>query len=140
WSVYHPQRQSPRATPMPAPLSTTGRCTAGVSTTTPRWAPTRRPSSMLSRFVWPGFLRSFGSTPKVLHRVQRPVTGRAIAGGAAAGLRGVVQLSMGFLYACALREDCTVWCWGENDDHRLGVGDLPGGARVAPVPLQVRWP
>lgn len=35
-------------------------------------------------------------------------------------LETVVQISAGREHTCALEEDGDIWCWGENDDGRLG--------------------
>jgi len=43
-------------------------------------------------------------------------------------LTGVVQLSAGWEFACALRDNGTVWCWGANDAGQLGTGTYEDGA------------
>jgi Regulator of chromosome condensation (RCC1) repeat len=48
------------------------------------------------------------------------------------GLSGVAAVSAGGWHTCALRQDATVWCWGQNQDGQLGTG----GANTA-VPVQV---
>src|SRR5690606_12075285 len=35
-----------------------------------------------------------------------------------------VQVSAGHTHSCALSEDHEVFCWGNNEDGRLGVGDM----------------
>ncbi|CAN5915339.1 hypothetical protein BH11MYX4_BH11MYX4_18970 [soil metagenome] len=47
--------------------------------------------------------------------------------------RTVKQLSVGFVYSCALFDDATVRCWGRNDDGELGVGPstFPVGGSVS---------
>ncbi len=39
------------------------------------------------------------------------------------GLGTVVQIGVGTGHACALREDDSVWCWGQGDDYQLGGGN-----------------
>jgi alpha-tubulin suppressor-like RCC1 family protein len=35
-------------------------------------------------------------------------------------LSGVVDVSAGYRHTCALRDDTTVWCWGDNTNGELG--------------------
>jgi len=51
----------------------------------------------------------------------------------------VGRVSSGTQYACALRTDGTVWCWGDDHDGQLGdgtTGDPTTHSR--PAPVQVR--
>jgi len=50
-----------------------------------------------------------------------------------AGLTGVTAVSCGLGSVCALREDRTVWCFGENDAGQLGDGTKI--SRYAPRPV-----
>jgi alpha-tubulin suppressor-like RCC1 family protein len=36
------------------------------------------------------------------------------------GLTGVAQIYAAYGFACALKNDATLWCWGENDAGQLG--------------------
>ncbi|HEY2015264.1 MAG TPA: hypothetical protein VGH38_17260, partial [Bryobacteraceae bacterium] len=50
-----------------------------------------------------------------------------------AGLSGVVAIATGSVFACALRADGLVFCWGHNSDGQLGdgsTGDRPTAAAV----------
>jgi alpha-tubulin suppressor-like RCC1 family protein len=38
------------------------------------------------------------------------------------GLSGIVQVGVGDEHACALRNDGTVWCWGDESNGKLGNG------------------
>lgn len=52
-------------------------------------------------------------------------TTNSLQAGMAVGLsQGVVDLSLGATYACAVRDDGKVWCWGRNDNGQLGDGSL----------------
>ncbi|MDW8363645.1 MAG: hypothetical protein RMK74_14695 [Myxococcales bacterium] len=51
-----------------------------------------------------------------------------------ADLDGVVDLAAGPAFACALRNDGSVWCWGDNDRKQLGDGTREPRAR----PVRVR--
>lgn len=53
-----------------------------------------------------------------------------------AGLGGVRQVVTGSAFACALRGDAEVWCWGSNDRGQLGDGSA--SARSC-TPTRVRW-
>jgi alpha-tubulin suppressor-like RCC1 family protein len=48
------------------------------------------------------------------------------------GLGTVVQIAGGLDHTCALADDGTVWCWGDNQWGQLGHGVI-GGAEDAPV-------
>ena len=47
-----------------------------------------------------------------------------------AGLTGVVEISVGFDNACALRNDGRVLCWGDNASGAIGQGTTTGVVRV----------
>jgi alpha-tubulin suppressor-like RCC1 family protein len=49
-------------------------------------------------------------------------------------LSGIVQVAVGNTHACALRNDATVWCWGDETSGRLGNGVAFG---QSPNPQQV---
>jgi alpha-tubulin suppressor-like RCC1 family protein len=49
------------------------------------------------------------------------------------GLTGVKAISGGYMHACALKVDGTVWCWGYNHDHQLGDTRLATDASNVPV-------
>jgi alpha-tubulin suppressor-like RCC1 family protein len=51
-----------------------------------------------------------------------------------AGLADVAALSVGNDYACALKTDKTVWCWGDNGSGQLGDGTVVSRTRPARVP------
>jgi alpha-tubulin suppressor-like RCC1 family protein len=44
-------------------------------------------------------------------------------------LSGVVRITTGYAFACALRTDGRVWCWGYN-----GNGELGDGTGLDPLP------
>lgn len=50
-------------------------------------------------------------------------------------LMGVKQISAGHLFACALLDDDSILCWGDNYYGQLGNGDI-GGKRIIPVSVQ----
>lgn len=43
------------------------------------------------------------------------------------------RVAVGRLFACALRADDAVWCWGQGEDGQLGRGDAGSDATPAPV-------
>lgn len=47
---------------------------------------------------------------------------------------GVTQISIGTGQACALKDDGTAWCWGDNDYGQLGRGDFVDS--ITPVQVQ----
>jgi alpha-tubulin suppressor-like RCC1 family protein len=49
------------------------------------------------------------------------------------GLTGVKAIAGGYMHACALKGDGTVWCWGYNHDHQLGDTRLATDASNVPV-------
>ena len=49
------------------------------------------------------------------------------------GLFGVVAITSGQYHSCALREDLTVLCWGDNASGQLGDGSP--GSSATPVPV-----
>jgi alpha-tubulin suppressor-like RCC1 family protein len=48
-------------------------------------------------------------------------------------LTGVVDIAPGVRHVCALRDDATVWCWGNNDRGQLGDGTTTS----SPYPVKV---
>jgi alpha-tubulin suppressor-like RCC1 family protein len=65
--------------------------------------------------------------------VDRPVAGPVLAA-AGTTLTGIMQLSTGpGSVACALRDDATAWCWGDNRFGQLGDGTTNN----QPYPVQV---
>jgi alpha-tubulin suppressor-like RCC1 family protein len=56
-----------------------------------------------------------------------------VAGGGAFG--PAVAISVGYNYVCALKDDATVWCWGQNSGGQLGNGQggVDAGPSYAPV-------
>lgn len=56
------------------------------------------------------------------------------------GLPPAVSVSVGWEYACAVTAGETLWCWGSNEDQRLGfspVGPCTGGGNgCTNIPLQ----
>lgn len=52
-----------------------------------------------------------------------PVQVRALSGSGSVPLTNAIQIDAGENYACALRADHTIWCWGRNFDGQLGSGD-----------------
>ena len=51
------------------------------------------------------------------------------------GLRGVADLAVGGFHACAVLEDGSVSCWGDNDYGQLGDGTMENRAEPTPVAL-----
>jgi alpha-tubulin suppressor-like RCC1 family protein len=50
------------------------------------------------------------------------------------GLSGVTAIAAGAQFACALRSDRTVQCWGDNTDGALGNGAAVGSSTPVTVP------
>lgn len=42
-------------------------------------------------------------------------------------------------FNCALRADASLWCWGDNSDGQLGVGDTMDRRAPVPVAAGTRW-
>ena len=59
--------------------------------------------------------------------------------GAVTPFSGVVSISVGTDFSCAVRNDGTVWCWGSNDAGQLGVATPPlaNGTRIALNPVRL---
>ena len=53
------------------------------------------------------------------------------------GLQNVVALAAGNSHMLALKNDGTVWAWGENDDYQLGNKTLAASGNNSAVPVQV---
>jgi alpha-tubulin suppressor-like RCC1 family protein len=49
---------------------------------------------------------------------------------------GWTSVTAGFFHGCALRNDGTLWCWGDNDSGQLGIGSNVSQTR----PQQVTTP
>jgi alpha-tubulin suppressor-like RCC1 family protein len=49
------------------------------------------------------------------------------------GLTGVTEVSVGSTFACALKMDGTVWCWGDNAVGQLGIGSTTASS----VPMRI---
>lgn len=61
---------------------------------------------------------ALGGTPPSSQRMKVPVLGVERAAG----------LSLGADHACALLQDTSVACWGDNASGQLGLGSLPGSS------------
>lgn len=61
--------------------------------------------------------------------------GTRLAPAPVAGLDEVVSLATGHAFSCAVREDGTVWCWGDSGNYTLGEAVMDGSP--APEPVQV---
>jgi alpha-tubulin suppressor-like RCC1 family protein len=64
-----------------------------------------------------------------------PATGRPP--GVVIGLGSVKQVDVGGSYACAVKEDGTVWCWGENEAGQLGVPVVQPSTVTRPVQANI---
>ncbi|MGZ3424507.1 MAG: RCC1 domain-containing protein, partial [Polyangiales bacterium] len=55
----------------------------------------------------------------------------------AGGVSDVVDISLGLLASCMRRSSkAGLWCWGENDDGRLGIGKISSRELS---PMEVVW-
>lgn len=45
---------------------------------------------------------------------------------------GVTEVAVGNAHSCALRNDGSLWCWGRNNAHQLGLGS-PSGCTDGPT-------
>src|SRR5690606_27861318 len=52
-------------------------------------------------------------------------------------LTGIVALRMGFEHTCALRDDRSVWCWGQNRLGALGDNTANGNSFTTREPVRV---
>jgi hypothetical protein len=80
------------------------------------------------------FTRPDGTTwvLPVLDALDRPTT----AGSAIRGVPRPVALALGSKHSCGLDEQGRVWCWGDNGNGQLGVGDRDPHER----PVRVKLP
>ncbi len=53
---------------------------------------------------------------------------------AVVGIDDAVHVDVSRYFACAIRSDASVWCWGDNDHHQLGVTDVPNSS--TPVKME----
>ena len=58
---------------------------------------------------------------------------RQVRDGSANPISGFRSVAVGELFACALKNDGTVWCWGDNSEGQLGNG----GVADSSTPIQV---
>lgn len=49
------------------------------------------------------------------------------------GLSGVIAISAGYRHSLVLREDGTVWAWGDNSQGQLGQGSVSTTPQASPV-------
>ena len=80
-----------------------------------------------------GSVRCWGGMPALLRPTGKPAAPIAWSAVPAPveGLSGVVAVALGALHACALRNDGTVACWGENTKGQIGDGTFT--SRATPV-------
>jgi alpha-tubulin suppressor-like RCC1 family protein len=55
----------------------------------------------------------------------------------AASLTGIIQIAGGYSHVCALKNDNTVWCWGNNYNGELGSSATIGSYYSSSSPVQV---
>ena len=58
---------------------------------------------------------------------------RLVRDGASSAIVGFKSIAVGELFACGLKDDGTVWCWGDNSEGQLGNG----GFADSSTPIQV---
>jgi len=58
------------------------------------------------------------------------------AGPTGTPLDHVTAIATGHAHACALRDDGSVWCWGDNRSGQLGDGTVMGRAFAAPAMIE----
>lgn len=49
----------------------------------------------------------------------------------------IARVSAGFTHSCALSTDDDVYCWGNNENGKLGIGSLAPLAMPSPTPVQL---
>jgi alpha-tubulin suppressor-like RCC1 family protein len=62
-----------------------------------------------------------------------PVQVVSVSGGITVPLTNAIAIDAGENFACALRSDHTVWCWGRNADGQLGAGNNMDRNTALPV-------
>lgn len=67
------------------------------------------------------------SDPKPLPVAVRDTTGDGV-------LSDVVEIAVGWQFACAITADQLLYCWGNNNEGKLGIGRV-GGIEPVPVPV-----
>ncbi|MBT3981784.1 MAG: hypothetical protein HOE90_10550 [Bacteriovoracaceae bacterium] len=60
-----------------------------------------------------------GAADSMISQAMIPQKVQKSGGG---NLTGVIKISLGYDFACALKSDNTVWCWGDGSMRRLGNG------------------